>query len=92
MRKSAKRVLDGQRTPWIPGPWQLIKYSAVATECADVVGKALWIKSVEMRSCTVATNDLGHFFRGRYPRRFGAVLKQENVHIGIRLGVLEVCI
>ena len=44
------------------------KYSAVATECADVVGKALGIKSIEMRSCTVARNDFGDFFRGRYPR------------------------
>ena len=52
-------------------------------------GKRL-IKSIEMRSCTVARNDFGDFFRARYPRRFGAVLKQENVHIGIRLGVVEI--
>ena len=74
----------------MPGPGQLIKYPSVAPQRANVMGKALSIKTIEVRGSTMPVDHRPEVLGHGDPRGGGAVLEQENVHIPIRLGFAEI--
>jgi hypothetical protein len=74
----------------LPGPRQLIEYSAVAAKRADVMREALAFQAIEMRSGTMLVDHFGELVWRRNAGRVRAVLEQEDVHIRTGLGLIEV--